>query len=137
MEDSQPSQPQGQVRPLRTASALPGLPRSRLRPYRRLPGGGSPVLEVKQGDILELSEDVVLHAIPELDKFWAFRVEAGDQYELNETAYFLLSQFREPLNIGAAIAAFAARFDKDMGSCENDCIPLLGQYLEEGLFQRR
>lgn len=95
------------------------------------------MLEVNQDDVLELSEDVVLHAIPELGKFWAFRVEDGDQYELNETAHFLLSLFREPTDISAAIAAFANRFDQDVVTSEQDCIPLLGQYLEEGLFQRR
>lgn len=92
------------------------------------------MLEVKRDDVIQLSENVVLHAIPDLDKFWVFCVDSGDHYELNESAYFLLSQFCDPCEVSVGLNAFRKNFNVDEKTAEADCLPLLGRYIKEGIF---
>lgn len=94
------------------------------------------MLEVSLHEVLRLEEGIVLHAIPELQKYWAFHVESGDQYELNESAYVLLAQFHEPRLVASGLQSFCERFNVDMHTAETDCVPLLGQYLVAGVFTK-
>ena len=47
--------------------------------------------------VLQLNEDIVLRGVS--DKYWALNVKNGNQYKLNDVAYFLLSCFREPKSV--------------------------------------
>lgn len=78
--------------------------------------------------VLQLDDSVVLHAIPELEKYWAFNIENGDQYSLNDSAFYLLLLFRYPKKVSEGVAEFAANFEIDIDTAEKDCIPLLNEY---------
>jgi len=95
------------------------------------------MLGVTRNDILQLSKGIVLHAISELEKCWAFNVETGDQYDLNSSAYFLLTRFVEPTSVNAALRDFTKTYELSDQEAAKDCLPLLSQYLEDGLFERR
>jgi hypothetical protein len=93
------------------------------------------MLEVKRGDLLELNDDVVIHGIPELEKFWAFNLQTGDQYSLSETAYFLLTGFEEPGSIEMSANRLSTEYNISDEIAEQDCLDIISQYLEEGLLK--
>jgi hypothetical protein len=95
------------------------------------------MLDVTREDTLQLSNAIAFHAIPELEKYWAFNVETGDQYDLNESAYFLLSLFSEPTVVLKALIDFSNIYELSINEVDEDCLPILSQYLNEGLFERR
>lgn len=86
------------------------------------------MLALNMDTVLQLADEVVLHAIPELEKYWAFNIENGDQYTLNDTAFYLLTQFREGKTVGDAIAKLAANYDISLQTAEEDALPLLNDY---------
>lgn len=94
------------------------------------------MLGVTREDTLQLSNGTVLHAIPELEKYWAFNVKTGDQYDLNESAYFLLTLFSEPMTVFKALLSFANKYELADRQVDEDCLPLLTQYLNDGIFER-
>jgi len=84
---------------------------------------------------LQLNDAIVLHAIPELDKFWAFNVESGDQYTLNDSAFYLLAQFRNLTKLSTALVEFADHFGIDVETAEEDCLPVLNDYYDQKFFK--
>ncbi len=95
------------------------------------------MLDLTREDILVLTEDAAIHAIPELDKYWAFNMQTGDQYTLNETAHFVLSHFGEPTPVGKVLVHFMAEFDVLPRTGEKDFLEILAEYLNEGILTRR
>jgi hypothetical protein len=95
------------------------------------------MLAVNHDDILSLSEDVVLHGIPDLDKYWAFNLETGEQYSLSETAHSLLLKFKAPSNVEEALRSFAGEYEISFEIASTDCIDLIGEYLSEKILIRR
>jgi hypothetical protein len=52
------------------------------------------MLEVTDNSTWVLSKDFVLKSLdPEKGPFWLFNIQTGSYYELNKTAYFILSCF--------------------------------------------
>lgn len=86
------------------------------------------MLAVDNESTLQLDDAIVLHAIPELDKYWAFNIESGDQYTLNDSAFYLLTQFRDLTKVSAALANFAANFAINVETAAEDGLPLLNDY---------
>ena len=95
------------------------------------------MLDLTREDVLVLAEDAAIHAIPELDKYWAFNKQTGDQYTLNETAYFVLSHFGEPTSVGKVLDHFMAEFDVLPRTGEKDFLEILSKYLHEEILTRR
>ncbi len=95
------------------------------------------MLEVKKEDLLELHDHVVIHGIEELDKFWAFNLQTGDQYTLSETAYFLLTRFDRPESVRGALSILSKEYEISYNDAEKNCLEIIAQYLEEGLLKRR
>ena len=95
------------------------------------------MLDLSKKDTLELDENVVIHGIPGLEKFWAFNLQTGDQYTLNETAHFILSHFGEATSIGKVLDHFMAEFDVPPKAGKKDVLEILTEYLNEGILIRR
>jgi len=57
------------------------------------------MLEVDKA--LQLKEEFILYKL-EIDEgmFWLFNIENGDSFKLNETSYYMLSQFKGKRSIG-------------------------------------
>ncbi len=77
---------------------------------------------------LQLDDSIVLHCIPELDKYWAFNIESGDQYTLNHSAFYLLSLFKDIKTVRTALIEFADYFGVNSNVAAEDCLPLLIEY---------
>jgi len=51
------------------------------------------VLEIKNDDVISLSEDYSLYSLDSKErKYWLFNVKDGSNFKLNETSYFILSK---------------------------------------------
>ncbi len=95
------------------------------------------MLDLNKEDVLVLAEDAAIHAIPELDKYWAFNMQTGDQYTLNETAHFILSHFGESTSVSMVLDHFLKEFDVSPEAGEKDCLEILEKYIDEGILKRR
>lgn len=95
------------------------------------------MLDLNKEDTFELDENVVIHGIPELEKFWAFNLQTGDQYTLNETAHFILTHFGDPTSVNMVLDHFFKEFDVSPKAGEKDVLEILSEYLEEGILTRR
>lgn len=93
------------------------------------------MLAVTKDSTLQLDDAIVLHAIPELEKYWAFNIESGDQYTLNDSAFYLLSLFRDPKKVTTALADFSGHYDIDVATAEEDGLPLLNDYKSQKFFK--
>lgn len=76
------------------------------------------MLEVTDNSILVLSKDFVLKSLdPEKGPFWLFNIQTGSYYELNKTAYFILSCFDKINTIKNVLDSFIIKYlevDKDI-----------------------
>ena len=95
------------------------------------------MLALNEEDILQLGDDVVIHAIPELGKYWVFNVENGDQYSLTESAYFVLDLCREPIKLEVIVIKMAEEYDTQYETIKIDCFEIVHQYVLENILQRR
>lgn len=93
------------------------------------------MLEIKKNDLLELCDDVAIHGIPELEKFWVFNLKSGDHYSLSETAYFILTGFDKPGSMGTAADKLANEYNISNEIAQQDCLDIISQYLDEGLLK--
>lgn len=76
------------------------------------------MLEVTDNSTWVLSKDFVLKSLdPEKGPFWVFDVQTGSYYELNKTAYFILSCFDKINTIKNVLDSFIIKYlevDKDI-----------------------
>ncbi len=76
------------------------------------------MLEVTDNSTWVLSKDFVLKSLdPEKGPFWLFNIQTGSYYELNKTAYFILSCFDKINTIKIVLDSFIIKYlevDKDI-----------------------
>lgn len=67
-----------------------------------------------------LGENIVLRGIK--NKFWALDVTSGSQFKLNETAYFILKCFEQPVSINYVIECVMKQYvNVNYDQLKNDC----------------
>ncbi|MDI6890170.1 MAG: PqqD family protein [Thermodesulfovibrionales bacterium] len=72
------------------------------------------MLEVTDNSTWVLSKDFVLKSLdPEKGPFWVFNVQTGSYFELNKTAFFILSCFNKENTIKNVLDIFIARYPKE------------------------
>ena len=67
--------------------------------------------------------------------FWAFNVEDGRHYELNETAFFVLSVLARGAAADEIVTAVAEEYGIDTDEAEKDLAELLEYALEEQVIE--
>jgi len=95
------------------------------------------MLEVNTNLVLQLNADVLLHSIEDLDKYWAFNIRSGDHYSLNESAYFLLLEFKQPRRIRAVLNKFKIEYDLTSAVANADGLEMIIEFLDKELLTRR
>jgi hypothetical protein len=91
------------------------------------------MLEIERNQILHLASDILLHSIEDLDKYWAFNIRSGDHYSLNESAFFLLAEFRQPHSISDALDRFRAEFDITAAVAIADGLEMINDFINNEL----
>ena len=94
------------------------------------------MLEIKQNDTFVLSENIFLQKISELGKYWAFNIDTGEHYSLNETSYWILEQIAESLPTRNILMNYLDNFDVDENQGKDDFGEIINGFLNEGIINR-
>ncbi len=95
------------------------------------------MLEVNEYDVYCLSENIFLHKISELEKYWVFNIDTGEHYTLNETSCWILEQIAENLPAKNILKNFLGNFDVDENQGKDDFREIMNGFLAEGIIKRR
>jgi len=68
------------------------------------------VLALNSQSRLALREPIVLRSMPDADRYYAFDLDTGDQFALNETAYWVLEQVGDDGTLAEICRGFAEEF---------------------------
>lgn len=95
------------------------------------------MLEMKKTKTLKLAPSIFLQEIKELDKYWAFNIETGEHYSLNQTSYWILVQIGESRPLPDISHDFIDTFDVEEEVGINDFNNIIKNFLDEGIIERR
>jgi len=95
------------------------------------------MLEVEENDTFILAENIFLQKISELGKYWAFNIDTGEHYTLNETSYWILEQIAERLSVKSILINFLGNFNVDENHGKDDFREIINGFLTEGIIKRR
>jgi hypothetical protein len=104
---------------------MPRLPGDGVFHGGRLHGGGSAMLEINDKSCLTLLDSSVLQSIPELDHYYAFDTFSGEQYQLNESAYWVLNKIGKGISFKELLSRFASEYDLDEEVSRKDLLDVL------------
>jgi len=93
------------------------------------------MLEINEDDIYCLSENIFLHQISELEKYWVFNIDSGEHYSLNETSYWILEHIAGTVTLKSILEEFLETFDVDNQQGKNDFCELITGFLNEGIIK--
>jgi len=94
------------------------------------------MLEIKETDTFVLPENIFLQKIGDLGKYWAFNIDTGEHYTLNETSYWILEQIAENSPLQSILTGFLSDFDVDENAGKNDFNEIVASFLNEGIVKR-
>ncbi len=91
------------------------------------------MLALKPETRLALGDDILIQALPETDQFFAFDVEIGDHFRLNETAHTVLDMIGTGVTFGKLVERFARSFDLKLEKATQDLFELVAFCFENAL----
>ena len=83
-----------------------------------------------------LRQTISLRHIEADDSYWAFDLRDGGHYELNETAFLVLSKLAEGVDITTIAESMVARFDVDSSRATRDVEAALADLVDLGIVER-
>ena len=95
------------------------------------------MLEINDNDIFALSEKIFLQKINELEKYWAFNIEDGEHYSLNETSYWILEQIAANKPMKDILEEFHNNFDVKEKQGKDDFNNIIQNFIKEGIIKGR
>lgn len=81
--------------------------------------------------VFTLNQDIVLRGAG--DKYWALDVSTGNQYKLNEIAYFILNLFRIPQSIEQVLERVLIEYNVTRDQLIVDCDKVLQIAIEQNI----
>lgn len=93
------------------------------------------MLEINEDDVYCLSENIFLHKITELEKYWAFNIDSGEHYSLNETSFWILERIARTVPLNSILEEFLETFDVDNKKGKNDFCEVITGFLNEGIIK--
>lgn len=94
------------------------------------------MLEINEDDAYLLSENIYLHKIAELEKYWAFNIDSGENYSLNETSFWILERIAGSAPLKGVLAEFLETFDVDDKQGKNDFCEVITGFVNEGMIRK-
>ena len=95
------------------------------------------MLEINENDTFSLSENIFLQKINELEKYWAFNINEGDHYSLNETSYWILEQIAANKPMKDILEEFLNNFDVKEKQGKDDFNKIIQNFIKEGIIKGR
>jgi hypothetical protein len=72
------------------------------------------VLEIRDNDVIAISEDYSLYSLDlKQIKYWLFNVKDGSNFRLNEVSYFILSRCDGQISVGQLKEELTNRYQRD------------------------
>lgn len=93
------------------------------------------MLELNAETRLQLKDDILLQALPELDHYFAFNVENGDNFKLNRTAHWVLTAIGNGINYSELSQNFSRKFEVAGRTAEQDLSEVLQYALENKIIK--
>lgn len=91
------------------------------------------MLEINEDDVYCLSENIFLHKITELEKYWVFNIDSGEHYSLNETSFWILERIAGTVPLNSILEKFLETFDVHNKEGKNDFCEVITGFLNEGI----
>jgi hypothetical protein len=85
--------------------------------------------------MIRLTPEVRLRRGPD-DSCWAFRLDTGEHYELNETAFKVLEALGQNVEPAAIADELATEYGVTVSETETDVANAIETYVTEGLVNR-
>lgn len=95
------------------------------------------MLALESGAVLELEPGIVLHSLPDQNWFYAFNVNTGDQYQLNQTSFWVLETIGEGIEWDQLKETFLENFEVDTQTGGKDLRELVDEFRKEKIVGRR
>lgn len=80
-----------------------------------------------------LSPNIALRKVDDLNKYWAFNLTDGSQYELNATSYWLLENFDGKNSLDVIIGEFSNVFEVEELQYEADIMEIVGEFINQAI----
>lgn len=93
------------------------------------------MLEINEDDVYCLSENIFLHKITELEKYWVFNIDSGEHYSLNETSFWILERIAGIVPLNSILEEFLETFDVDKKQGKNDFFEVITGFLNERIIK--
>lgn len=91
------------------------------------------MLVIGYEDRFKFHPDIVLHHMAALGKTWAFNVENGMHYTVNETAYWIFTHLGNGCTFQDLLKEFIDSYDVTYETAEKDLREFIMDMLDEGL----
>ena len=95
------------------------------------------MLALKPGEALTLEPGIVLHSLPDQDRYYAFSVITGDQFRLNQTSFWVLEAISNGIEWIRLRDSFLAAFEVSAKQGEADLLKLVNEMYEQKIIGRQ
>ena len=91
------------------------------------------MLEIEKDATYRLRDNMVLHAIEDLNKYWLLNLKTGDIYDLNEVSAEIMMSLSKGANLHTISKDIVGRYEIDEIEAEKDIKEVLKLCLKEDL----
>jgi len=95
------------------------------------------MLALKPGETLTLEPGIVLHSLPGQNWYYAFSVITGDQFQLNQTSFWVLEAISKGIEWVHLKEGFLAAFEVSAKQGEADLLKLVNEMYEQKIIGRQ
>lgn len=93
------------------------------------------MFSVKPGYRLALNEDIMLRSVVGIDRFYAFNIENGDHFNVNETAYRALEIISAGITFEDLVRKYAEEFELGEAKASQDLSEVIEFALENNIIK--
>lgn len=93
------------------------------------------MLSISPESRFSLNEDLLLRAIADINRFYAFNLANGDHFRLNETAYRSLEIINAGISFDDLVQKYAAEFELGRQKAAQDLLTVLEFALNNNLIK--
>lgn len=93
------------------------------------------MLEIVPETRFVLSEEIIIQSLPELDHYYAFNINTGDHFQLNETAWWVLKQIIGGIAFSELSKRFSQNFDLSLVSANQDLTEAINYALDNKIIE--
>ena len=86
---------------------------------------------------LKLNQDIVLHSIEELNKYWLFNIKTGDIYDLNEISYHIIVLIQAGNSLEEILAELCNQYESSEAEIAKDLEEFINRMINGKMLEDR